>query len=575
MIISAWKPKTKLIDKKQVIIYYTLCDIEEIYKPGSSNIRVIYKCDCENCKNPNKIYAINRNHLNEKRSKTVNEKMQICRSCQTSGDKNPRFGDNRKWEDIMGSEKSKSLKMTFSDKWKGDRNPSKKDSIKEKKKTTNLNKIGVENPFQSIEIINKIKETCLEKYGTDSYTKTDEYKIRVKKTNLEKYGVCFYLQTEDFKLKSKKTSLEKWGVDSYTKTDEYKRNRIDHTKSEDFRNDRFILTKDKNYIKYIGNSISLFKCDKGHNFEISSSSYVSRIKSNLPICTTCYTIGDQKSIKEKELFNFIQSTYDGKITQSYRDGLEIDIYLPQLKLGFEFNGIYWHNEEKKGKYYHLNKTNYFKSKGINIFHIWEDDWNYKNDIIKSMILNKIGKTPNKIFARNCTVKEVENKEYINFLNKNHIQGFVGSKIKIGLYYNDSLVSLMCFDQFEGRKKMGDGEYNLNRFCNLLNTNVVGGSSKLITFFIKNYNPKRIISYADKDWSVGDLYYKLGFKLIKETNPDYKYIVGNVRTNKSKFRKSNLKTNLTESQEMIKKGIGKIYDCGKIKFEINENQLKLF
>ena len=98
-------------------------------------------------------------------------------------------------------------------------------------------------------------------------------------------------------------------------------------------------------------------------------------------------------------------------------------------------------------------------------------------------------------------------------------------------------------------------------------NVVGGASKLLSYFIKEYNSKRIVSYADKDWSVGSLYYTLGFENIGESTPDYKYIVGDKRVHKSKYRKSKLKTTLTEKQATEKIGISRIYDCGKIKFEL--------
>jgi hypothetical protein len=178
----------------------------------------------------------------------------------------------------------------------------------------------------------------------------------------------------------------------------------------------------------------------------------------------------------------------------------------------------------------------------------------------------IGNTKNKIFARKCQIKECGVSESREFLDKNHIQGFANSVKKIGLYHNNELIGLMTFDYYEGRKKMEEGGWNLSRFCNVLNTNVVGGASKLLKHFIKKYNPNRIISYADKDWSIGNLYYKLGFKKINETKPDYKYIINKKRVHKSKYRKSILKTDLTESEQMKINGINRIWDCGKIKFE---------
>ncbi len=284
------------------------------------------------------------------------------------------------------------------------------------------------------------------------------------------------------------------------------------------------------------------------------------------MCTICNPIGETKSIKEKDLHEYIKSIYSGEIIQSYRDKFEIDIYLPELNIGFEFNGLYWHSEKFKEKNYHLDKTNYFKEKNIRIIHIWEDDWTLNQDIIKSQISNLLKNNQYKIFARKCIIKEVDIKTASKFLDDNHIQGFVSSIYKIGLYYNDELVSIMTFDSFEGRKKMEDGGYNLSRFCNKTGLNVIGGASKLLNHFIREYKATRIVSYADKDWSIGNLYYTLGFECLSESKPDYKYVVDNKRVHKSRYKKSKLKTTLTESQETKKLGINRIYDCGKIKFE---------
>jgi hypothetical protein len=227
--------------------------------------------------------------------------------------------------------------------------------------------------------------------------------------------------------------------------------------------------------------------------------------------------------------------------------------------------LYWHSEEKRSKTYHLDKTNFFKEKGIRIIHIWEDDWLYKQDIIKSQIKNMLLKIDRKIYARNCKIVILKNVS--NFLEKNHIQGKDKSNLKLGLLYNNELVSVMTFNHLEGRNKMSNNEWNLSRFCNLLDTNVIGGASKLLNYFIKNFNPKRIISYADKDWSIGNLYFKLNFNLKYETKPDYKYIIDGKRKHKQNFKKKNLNVNISESSHMSLLGIKKIYDCGKMKFEM--------
>jgi hypothetical protein len=507
----------------------------------------------------------------------------------------------------------------------GVNNPSKSSIIKEKKKKTNLENWGVEYPLQSSVLLEKVKITNLEKFGTEWVLSNELVKNKIKETNIKKYGVDnptkspivkekiieknkikwgvdHYYQTDDFKQKSKNTLISKWNVESPLKSIIIK-NKVEETnlkkwgnkeyintndfkikskytleniwktdfiqKSNLFRNNRFKITKDSNYIEYLDNKISLFRCDKGlnHEFKISSDNYLQRIRNNTPLCTICNPIGDSSSIKENEVYNYIKEIYDGKIIKSYRDRLEIDVYIPELKIGFEFNGLYWHSEANKEYNYHLNKTNYFNDKGIKVIHIWEDDWDFKKDIIKSQIENWLGLSYNKIWARKCVVKKIEDNTIIkDFLNKNHIQGWVVSKLKLGLYYNEELVSMMIFDQYEGRKKMEDTSWNLSRFCNKLNHNVIGGASKLLKYFINNYNPSRIVSYADRTWTSGDMYYKLDFEMVDQTRPDYKYILENKRIHKSRFRKKKINLDLTEKEYMIQQGIYRIYDCGKVKFE---------
>lgn len=421
------------------------------------------------------------------------------------------------------------------------------DIVNNKSKETFLNKYGVDNPSKSKEVKYKKEQTNKNRWGVSNPFQSDLIKDKIRKTNLEKYGYYHPVMSLDIQNKIKKTNIEKWGVDNY--------------KSSQIDKENTLISKDPNYIKYISNSTYLLNCDNGHNYEIKYDNYYHRSKLNLPLCTICNPITELVSSMEKELYNFIKSIYDGEIIQNYRDGIEIDIYLPQLKLGFEFNGLYWHSEEFKGKWYHLNKTKHFESKGINIIHIWEDDWTYKRNILESQIRNWLGLTNNKIFARKCQVKEiVDNKISNKFLNENHIQGGDKSFTRIGLFYNNKLVSIMTFDYFEGRSKMEDGGWNLSRFCNLLNTNVIGGASKLLKYFIDNKNPKRIISYADRSWSNGVLYNKLKFSVVSNSYPDYKYVVGNKKVHKSRYRRS--KTGISES----KLDLNKIWDCGKIKFE---------
>jgi len=471
------------------------------------------------------------------------------------------------------------VKKTNMDKYGVD-NPSKVKEVRDKAQETMLDRFGVKHAMQNESIKDKVKKTNMDKYGVDSPLKLDDIREKIKKTNMDKYGVDNPLKLDEIREKIKKTHMDKYGVDNPFKSDiiieKIKNTNMERygethiSKNVDYR-EKYKITKHPNYISYIDNGISLFSCDKNeeHNFEISVDNFIHREKSNNPLCTICNPIGDLKSIKENELYLYIKSIYDGEVIQSYRDQFEIDIYLPDLAIGFEFNGLYWHSDSKKDKNYHLDKTNYFKDRDIRIIHVWEDDWTFNRDIIKSQINNWLGLTGNKIWARKCEILLINDTKIIkSFLNENHIQGYVNSVLCLGLYYDNELVSLMAFDHYEGRKKMDENNWNLSRFCNKLNINVVGGASKLLNYFIKEYNPNRIISYADRCWSDGGLYYTLGFKNIGHSRVDYKYIVNEKRVHKSRFKKSNLKIeNMTETEYIKMNNISRIWDCGKLKFEM--------
>jgi len=251
---------------------------------------------------------------------------------------------------------------------------------------------------------------------------------------------------------------------------------------------------------------------------------------------------------------------------------ELDIYIPSKKIAIEYDGLYWHSELYKDKNYHLNKTELAKSKGVKLIHIFEDEWLNKKNIVKSRLKNILGLTETKIYGRKCEIKEISIKISKDFFNNNHLQGYANSSIKIGLYYNNNLISMMLFS----KPRLGiGGKYNgyeLTRFCNKLDTTVVGGASKLLKYFIKKYNPNKIISYADIRWSNGELYNTIGFNKIRINKPNYWYIVDKNRKHRFGFRKSKLKKmgydveNKTEKEIMNSKNIYRIYDCGTITYE---------
>jgi len=293
-------------------------------------------------------------------------------------------------------------------------------------------------------------------------------------------------------------------------------------------------------------------------------------------CSKCSTFNTKS---EKEIVDFIKTELKiNNIIENDRkilNGKELDIYLPEHNLAIEFNGIYYHSNVFVNKNYHLNKTEECEKQGIQLLHIFEDEWIYKSDIVKSIIKNKLGLTENKVYGRKCEIKEINNNDLIrNFLDNNHIQGFVGSKYKIGLFYENKLVSLMTFGnkRYFTNNTSKEGEYELLRFCNKLNTSVIGGASKLFKYFLNKYNPNEIISFADRRYSNGNLYSNLGMEMGENSKPNFFYSKNQKRMSRVGFQKhklskkfDNYNSNIPTNIFLHQMGYIKIYDCGNKKY----------
>lgn len=288
------------------------------------------------------------------------------------------------------------------------------------------------------------------------------------------------------------------------------------------------------------------------------------------------------SAAEEELYEMVKK-YGGsdilfkngnrKIIPPY----ELDIYIPSKKLAIEFDGLYWHSEFNGGKdrKYHLMKTEKCEEIGIQLIHVFENEWNNKRKITESRIKNLLGVYDSTVYARNCEISEISPDVSRKFLNENHIQGACNSSVRVGLFKDGSLISLMTFSRPRFRK---DGtEWEIVRFCNKTGYHIPGGASKLLKWFERKYNPKNLISYADRRWSNGKLYKALGFSLIGKSKPNYWYLkntydepINRVRCQKHRLSKilDVFDNKLSEHENMRNNGYDRIFDCGNLVFMKN-------
>jgi len=307
-------------------------------------------------------------------------------------------------------------------------------------------------------------------------------------------------------------------------------------------------------------------CPNHGIFKLRASSHLSGVG-----CIKCM---NKKSKKEKDLVNFIKS-FDVSIIESDRlliSPYELDVYIPDHNLAIEFCGNYWHTEQYgKDRHYHKNKYEMCKKQGVQLITIFEDEWDDRNIQVKSKLksLLKIDDR-DKIYARLCKIKPINNKIRKTFLNKNHIQGDGQGKFSYGLYYEDELIACMTF------KHIKNNDYYLNRYAT--SKQIPGGSSRLLKHFQRNHEWNQIISFADLRWSDGNLYKKTGWDLESELRPDYFYFYGGERKHKFNFRRKALAVMLgeafnpdeSEQENCSRNNIYRIWDCGKLRFVINNN-----
>ena len=287
-------------------------------------------------------------------------------------------------------------------------------------------------------------------------------------------------------------------------------------------------------------------------------------------CPQC-TIG--VSDAEKEIFDFLKSKNEKVINndRSIISPFEIDIFLPEKNIGIEYNGLLWHSEKYgKEQYYHYNKMIRAEEKGVSLVQIFEDEYLHKKEIVKEKLLHIIGNNcGTKVMGRKCTVSLVDKSVGSQFMDKNHIQGHGLSTIYIGAFYDTKLIAAMSL------LKRGE-EWELTRYAGKMGYVLQGVAGKIFNFFVKNYNPCVVKTFADRRWTINrdkNLYTILGFKEDSIIQPDYRYILPNKaeRFHKFNFRKKilnkkfGLPLSMTESEMTKELGYYKIWDCGLIKY----------
>lgn len=508
--------KVQLTDKQQELIMAEETETKYGYKIDNltfgSPKPIIHKCDV--CflpkETPFKMFLKNKGLAHpqckiSKTRKTNLEKYGVINACNKDI-----AGRVAKFKENV-EETVEKRRQTSLEKYGVD-HPGKSIEVQEKRKQTCIEKYGVEHPWQCVEVRDKMKQTILEKYGVGSPLQSVEVMQKMQQTNMDRYGVEFTTQLPDMQEKTKQTMLREYGVTHRSQLPEY-------------------CNKLKEW------------CDNNPEKVFTSKS-------------------------ELEVLEWVRQYYPE--SKKYKDGThEIDIFIPNINLGIEFDGLYYHQEDRVGQKYHIDKTKYFKDKGIRIVHIFEHEWRDRKNQVKSFLLSTIGKNEVRIGARKCQVLWSNNPQDIievnKFLETYHIQGALNRNTEYvaKVMFNNDLLAVATF----GKHHRNNVDWVLTRFCTKTNFTIQGVLSKISKLASQQLKAD-MLSWADYRLSIGNGYEKAGWVFEQLLPPDYFYHKsGKVSSKQSRQKKIvNTPEGMTERQHAEIDGLSRVFDCGKIRYK---------
>lgn len=409
--------------------------------------------------------------------------------------------------------------------------------------------------------------------NNEEFNKIKSVKIKEKHRNILEIGAQIYKENNLFSIKKieKDLNISTGRLRAYLK----EKNLIDYNRKKIIQNEN--NRKKLNYaIRHLEDqNFIISKINEGWK----SANFAHHLGCSKDyVCTTLRNNGIHL-----HKYNRFTSSYEVKIRQLLDDhlikyetnnrkilnGKEIDILVPDYNIAIEINGVYYHQDtDGEKREYHKEKTDVCERHNLRLLHFTDKEIDEKFEFVKSIIGSAINKS-NRIYARKCDIVKLNSKDFNDFCKKNHMQGSVNSSIKYGLTYSDELVSVMGLSKSRFNKKY---DYELTRFCNKLNCNVIGGGSKLFKAILSVIGKnKSIISYCDRSLFTGNFYEKLGMKYITNTVPNYKWVHNNTGVTLSRYQTQKHKLdgrNNDETEDLYMRRLGflKIFDSGQKVYE---------
>lgn len=435
------------------------------------------------------------------------------------------------------------------------------DSIREKSENTLYTNHGVRSPLQSDQIRQKAIDTTQEKYGVDFYAKHPDFVAGV----YDKLG-CWTSQQPGVGVSISKALLSR-PAESVAESIRKARDTSSEKNGIAIPSQMHIAESALSILEDAESLSSLYE-EKKSLVAIASTLGVSDVTVGNYFKLHGLKVNSTFSSGQEEVSLFVESM-GFEIERNNRTilGKELDIFIPSKMIAIEYCGVFWHSEKFLPKDYHKKKMQLAASLGIRLITLFEDEWKHRNSQVRQKLAHILGRSlMETVYARKTQITEITPAEAKHFMEEFHIQGFGGGFLHLGLSHNGSIVAVMSI-----RKSSGD-EVILNRYAT--SKRVVGGFTKLLSYFRRQHPNIKIITFADLRWSQGDMYAEAGFSAEKILPPDYSYVIADKRFHKFNFRHKQLSgmkkydPHLSERENTQAMGIRRIYDCGKIRYSID-------
>lgn len=338
--------------------------------------------------------------------------------------------------------------------------------------------------------------------------------------------------------------------------------------------------------------------------EADTSQAVSEANSGRNICPHCSEtpLGvNHTSMPELELSRLYPNFTEKACRPDWMEGMELDLYDPVNRLAVEFHGIVWHSNLRAGTRNErlcARKADLCERNGVQLLQVYQTEWEQHRDIVLDRLDSILHRCTERRFSRKLEIREMNDTksraELNRFMDANHIQGSAPSQWAVALYDSDGIVAACTFKYGTGYATGGglkgqSAYWELNRYATRLKCSVVGGLSRCIAAFSRAFpDVHTLVSFADRRWTcpTRSAYASSGFVETARVAPNYLYtdlVSSHPLRNKQYMRKSSIEKRAlgnpggpeaavfswdkTETEMAKELGFYKVYDAGKIRYEM--------